>query len=167
MSVPPGTRFLWVSQTRPAQPLTTLSGMIYYDYSYRPRTTKVHYTTTKTTKVVFYIHYEHVLNRVAATSAAASSSILYPKKTLPTTSSDGLFVCLLLTKTSKPQAPSPTATQPTPPAIRTSWNPSCDKCLACCVSECGMLATRTIFQPWVRDRPPAKPLVIGSQINLI
>jgi hypothetical protein len=61
--------------------------MVYYDYSYRPWTTKVHYTTTKTTKV--YIHYENVLNRVAATSAAASSSILYPKKTLPTTSSDG------------------------------------------------------------------------------
>jgi hypothetical protein len=63
--------------------------MVYYDYSYRPRTTKVHYTTTKITKVVFYIHYENVLNRVTATSAAASSSILYPKKTLPTTSSDG------------------------------------------------------------------------------
>jgi hypothetical protein len=41
---------------------------------------KVHYTTTKTTKV--YIHYKNVLNRVAATSAAASSSILYPKKTV-------------------------------------------------------------------------------------
>jgi hypothetical protein len=37
-----------------------------------------HYTTTKTTKV--YIHYENVLNQVAATSAAASYSILYPKK---------------------------------------------------------------------------------------
>jgi hypothetical protein len=48
---------------------------------------KVHYTTTKTTKV--YIHYENVLNRVAATSVVASSSILYPKKTFPTTSSDG------------------------------------------------------------------------------
>jgi len=45
---------------------------------------KVHCTTTKTTKV--YIHQENVLNRVAATSAAASPSILYPKKTLPTTS---------------------------------------------------------------------------------
>jgi hypothetical protein len=74
-------------KTRPAQPLTTLFGTVYYDYSYRPWTTKVHYTTTKTTKV--YIHYNNVLNRVAATSAAASSSILYPKKTLPTTSSDG------------------------------------------------------------------------------
>ncbi len=80
MSVLPGTRFLWVSQTRPAQPLTTLSGMVYYGYSYRSWTTKVHYTTTKATKVVFYIHYENVLNRVAATSAATSSSILYPKK---------------------------------------------------------------------------------------
>ncbi len=51
----------------------------------KPETkTNVHYTTTKTTKV--YIHQENVLNRVAATSAAASPSILYPKKTLPTTS---------------------------------------------------------------------------------
>ncbi len=47
---------------------------------------KVHYITTKTTKI--YIHYENVLSRVATTSAAASSSILYPNKTLPTTSSD-------------------------------------------------------------------------------
>jgi len=48
---------------------------------------KVHYITTKITKV--YIHYENVLNWVVATSATTSSSILYPKKTLPTTSNDG------------------------------------------------------------------------------
>jgi hypothetical protein len=81
-----------------------------------------------------------------------------------------LLVCLFVArkKTSKPQAPSPTATQPTPPAIRaSSWNPARDKCLACCVIKWEMLATRTLFQPRVRERPPAKPLAIYLKSNSI
>ncbi len=44
-----------------------------------------------------------------------------------------LFVCRSQKRPNpRPLGPSPTTTQPTPPAIRTSWNPSRDKCLACC-----------------------------------